>query len=356
MIRLFDDKNIDWKSIKEKHNNYFKKNCVHHLNNLINLDTHEDEFRKYLIEKVNKDELLVGTPDDLRVIRKDFLDFKTKGLRFTKSILKKGKKGKADTYEEVKTDFYNSLFEIFDYDTFRSNYQSSGKWGAYEYINELAVKTCSYCNRTYTITFDKSFELDSKDITGKIRPDLDHLFIQSRYPFFRISIFNLIPSCSDCNKGLKNSAIKKDHEDYLNPFSESLHEEYVFSDEFCGTVNSKEIDWNLFNEDSFYVTFKPREKDSIKTVKKRADINAELFLIENSYNCQREDLRKIIYHAYTLGNGRHKDTEEKVEELKITPDFIKRQTFGDVINDLTLVKRSPLSKFTIDIVKKYKII
>lgn len=62
---------------------------------------------------------------------------------------------------------------------------------AYWLQNQLGVKVCPYCNRMYATT-----------LYGKrrTRPDFDHFYPQSRYPYLTVSLFNLIPSCNVCNK------------------------------------------------------------------------------------------------------------------------------------------------------------
>ena len=87
--------------------------------------------------------------------------------------------------------------KIFKYD--RLNIVGKGTFEnpAYWLQRQLDVKICPYCNRIYTTT-----------LYGKkrIRPDFDHFYPQSRYPYFAVSLFNLIPSCSICNKAKSDNA------------------------------------------------------------------------------------------------------------------------------------------------------
>ena len=61
---------------------------------------------------------------------------------------------------------------------------------AYWLMEQLNVRTCPYCNRNYT-TFTT---------TKSIRPDFDHYYPQSKFPYLSLSIFNLIPACTYCNR------------------------------------------------------------------------------------------------------------------------------------------------------------
>ncbi|MCG3656466.1 hypothetical protein ACOTWK_10100 [Aliarcobacter butzleri] len=65
-----------------------------------------------------------------------------------------------------------------------------------EYIKDLNITVCPYCNRNYIFNFKKSNSL-------KATAQLDHFFDKSTYPYFSISIFNLVPSCQTCNQKYK---------------------------------------------------------------------------------------------------------------------------------------------------------
>ena len=104
---------------------------------------------------------------------------------------------------------------------------------AYWLQSQLSVKVCPYCNRMYTTT-----------LYGKkrVRPDFDHFYPQSRYPYLAVSLFNLIPSCNVCNRAKSDYAeIKKyfekkgkskkvihrrEQKSIIYPYDESYNESY----------------------------------------------------------------------------------------------------------------------------------
>ncbi|MCS6096493.1 HNH endonuclease [Shewanella baltica] len=86
-------------------------------------------------------------------------------------------------------DFEQLCSSHFDYKKFSR--QREG-WGPYPLIDELKNTVCPYCNRSY---IHSVFE-DS--IFGG-RPELDHFLSKSIFPFFALSIYNLIPVCHSCN-------------------------------------------------------------------------------------------------------------------------------------------------------------
>ncbi|CAK2606191.1 putative HNH nuclease domain-containing protein [Vibrio crassostreae] len=86
-------------------------------------------------------------------------------------------------------DFVQFCSNHFNYKKFSS--QREG-WGPYPLIDELRNTVCPYCNRSYTHSV---FE---DDIFGG-RPELDHFLSKSFFPFFALSVYNLIPVCHSCN-------------------------------------------------------------------------------------------------------------------------------------------------------------
>lgn len=91
---------------------------------------------------------------------------------------------------------------------------SNRKFG-YQWAEKLGVTVCPYCNRSYIFTVKK----DARN--GKARPQYDHFFPKSIYPYLAVSMYNLIPSCSVCNSGKSDKDSFKDQKvRYLNPYVE----------------------------------------------------------------------------------------------------------------------------------------
>lgn len=89
-------------------------------------------------------------------------------------------------------EFCDSLRRVFCYET-ASRWLKSQKDVA-PYAN---VRYCPYCNA------DTVYALNIDGIP--IRSDLDHFFPKDKYPFLAISIYNLIPACTRCNRSLKSN-------------------------------------------------------------------------------------------------------------------------------------------------------
>lgn len=101
---------------------------------------------------------------------------------------------------------------VFSYDRF----SSSSK--IYAFMRLLNVPVCPYCNRSFTTTLVKG-----KRSRIKTRPELDHYLPKNRYPYFALSIMNLVPSCGTCNR-LKSNRDER----ILYPYAEGMGESFRF--------------------------------------------------------------------------------------------------------------------------------
>ena len=81
------------------------------------------------------------------------------------------------------------LFKLFDYDDFSDKFRE-------KFITASKVNVCPYCNSAFILNYQK-------DKNNKSTADLDHYYPRSRYPFFAVTLWNLIPICSTCNSRFK---------------------------------------------------------------------------------------------------------------------------------------------------------
>ena len=145
---------------------------------------------------------------------------------------------------------------------------------AYRMLVDLDVLVCPYCNRAYTFTVWKKYK--GKKAIIKSRPQFDHYLPKSLYPYFAISLFNLIPSCSLCNQA-KGDSVEKT----LYPYSDEFGERIRFQ-----TRGEKNFDYLLGVEAA-------RHKFEVKIVaddmldedlKERLENSKKAFHLEELYN------------------------------------------------------------------------
>lgn len=99
---------------------------------------------------------------------------------------------------------------IFDYGKFSDKY--SKEWNAYDLCAGMQWNVCPYCQIHGTET-----AIPDENMEGGYRPQIDHYYPQSKYPFLGLTLYNLIPCCAQCNgPGFKH--IKNFYENpHLNP-------------------------------------------------------------------------------------------------------------------------------------------
>lgn len=158
----------------------------------------------------------------------------------------------------------NELKQIF-YDLFT---YISKKDEFVQIIQKLNVNTCPYCNRQYTMTIVTNEE--------KVRTNLDYYFPKSKYPYFSISLFNLIPACNYCNSLKGNNLVNGEKNDLLYPYEESFDNRFKFVIEFDN------LDFYLNQNDNFKITIKANFKED-EDIAKVYNENLKLKLLYSNH-------------------------------------------------------------------------
>ncbi len=253
---------------------------------------------KYLSQDGIIERLLKANPSELKSLISYF------ETHFPTSI----EKGK-----ELNKILRNEIFEK-EYD----NWSTRTRYGAYKFVEQLDLKTCPYCNRNYTFIVNET--------DGKLRPEIDHFYPKSIYPFLAMSFYNLIPSCPICNH--TKSDTQKD--DLLHPYeveSADIHFTYI-----PNSINFAALEQEKYNFNSFEIEINGNES------------NIELFKLEELYR-QHKDivLELLIKKAYYP-----QSYIKELEGFGFTEDEIYRYLFSNYKKEEDLHKR-PLSKLIKDI-------
>ncbi|WP_318421309.1 hypothetical protein [Photobacterium leiognathi] len=122
------------------------------------------------------------------------------------------------TTDGSKSDFYNTISnDIFTYTNYR---KSQGCIDTYKKLLGNQAQ-CFYCNncKMDIVCYENGKE--------KLLLDLDHFYLKSKYPYFSLSFFNLIPCCSSCNSSVRGD-IDFNTEYHINPYGHCFNSEFVF--------------------------------------------------------------------------------------------------------------------------------
>lgn len=227
------------------------------------------------------------------------------------------------------------LFEQRTYNEFSKNieYGNDQIYGAYKFVELLDLKTCPYCNRNYISIIEKN-DLNEK----QTRPELDHFHPQSIYPFLAINYYNLIPSCSTCNK------LKSDDDSLklLHPYDDDINKiniTYWLNDmKFYNVKSIKDL------------TFDSEKSIEIE-IENMPNSNKKIFQLERLYQEHTDIVIELILRHLHY-------PQSYIEELSsfgYNKEEIYRFIFSNYLNEENLSKR-PLSKLTKDIAEELNLL
>ncbi len=282
-----------------------------------NLDENDIECLKYLKSKI--DLIIYSNLEEQRQIIKNI-----QNNEMCSDIAKEYKKN------DTKPNIYKAVKYIFIDRGYESKISSANDGDiAYTLVNKLGINTCPYCNRNYISVITKDEKNDSKT-----RPQLDHFFPKTIYPFLACSFYNLIPSCSVCN--LMKSDKDSYNDELISPY-EIDNDTFKFS---YSLNNLDIVNIGILNNHQY------NYRESIKiTFDKKNDINEKYFELEKLYNQEHRDIviELLVKKAYY--------PESYINELSkfsFSKDEIYRYLFSNYSQEDDLHKR-PLSKLIKDI-------
>lgn len=252
---------------------------------------------------------------------------------------------------------YDKLMTAFGYENFceSKNKDEEKIWNAYEFCKTIGVNVCVYCNRQYIYTVG--------DVYNKIdRPEIDHFFPKSNYPYLSCSLYNFIPSCHACNHG------KRDYgEGILYPYEDDFGMQYPFRVKFS---NDSAKSANLINVENVdvYIGVPHCKSGSINTsiCSKcfRVNESKKTFHLEEMYNKHKLDLKNLLmryrnYNAPKIDDVLNIFLDAELENIHISKDEKEKiiQLYAKKMKNIFLGlpigcgnKQYPLRKFKEDII------
>lgn len=344
-----------------------KKNISKYLESQ-SLSTYERDFYNLLydedLEKVTPafKKLIIGKPEELRrfvkLIRVEHEQYNI-ALQAHQNVGKRGY-----VYEELKGDcgkwyllgeqfktcsdlreyikeVFVRLKKVFNYDAFIKKKTvvqkpETSTWCGYQLAYQLGARVCVYCNRNYTVTLQINK-------SGIVRPQLDHFYPKSIYPYLSVSLYNLIPACPTCNANLKLDQVmlNEDFEDeYMHPYEDEICNQVRFEFSIVGSHDITQYFSNIAPEEI-------RLKLVGLDINPKFERSADLFKLEQLYALHREEFADIMNLVNSFSESslqevgdllslnsyqRHSMKKELVTRLSTqSPD---KKSLGKAINDL----------------------
>lgn len=178
------------------------------------------------------------------------------------------------------------LTQIFNYDSFsRQNLFP-------QLVQMMGVEVCPYCNRSFTTT------VRTRNREYHRQNQVDHYRSKSKFPWFALTLPNLIPACGNCNQK------KGDDEQYvLYPYQEEFGEQYQFHT--TPISSTAYLMGQMVKPDEFEVTIERVGPSTDPDYDQRVQTSIEKFGLDvlyreshNAYVCAIFEQRYIFNNAY----------------------------------------------------------
>lgn len=197
-----------------------------------------------------------------------------------------------------------------------SLYEEYRKKHGIEFVENLHLNVCPYCNRNYINS--------GKNVT---MAQIDHFFSKKEYPLLALSFYNMVPSCYSCNHTKLDS--KKN---IISPYDKSKKTDDIIK--FAYGIKSISVPF-------IEVEWKDRQMSN----------NIEVFHLQEQYRIHTDIVNELRVKV------RH-DPPEYIDSIKILfkgrIDTTSEEIyFGTPLTQNKYYKR-PLSKFQKDIINQIK--
>lgn len=238
-------------------------------------------------------------------------------------------------YEENYRNYKILLNKIFDYENWFQKITPEKEWGPYQLTKKLGIQVCCYCNRQYTFTLSKGV----KKIT---RPELDHFLPKSKHPLLALNFFNLIPSCSVCNRDCKGT-VDFSYEKYLSPYeSNPKHQliKYDYKPEtYLGAIGKT---------DEIKVFTKINEGNEDQRLQEKVKGNIKVFEYNKIANEHKDIVQEIIKKRFLFNDKYIETLQQAFPDIHLTLEEAYQLAYGNFYDEKEFIKRS-LAKLTKDI-------
>ena len=280
--------------------------------------------------------------------RKNRIEFKIHVNLLDKLIKKKLKKFDKDiSFEKLLVADFIYLKKLVDYLDKNSSYASlSEKQKKYfyilyerlnkvEFIRNLNINVCPYCNRNYIFNFKK------KKLNATAQ--LDHFFDKNHYPFLSVSLYNLIPSCPTCNQRKSNKKV-----DIFNPYIYDIDSFIRFE------LKIRTSDF-YYSTKGFDIDIVPKRNVNDKEILQKINNHIETFNLKYLYNNHKDIILELIQKKYIYNESYLDELYKKYEGtiFRNREDLIRLISCAYVDDN---INQRPLSKMIKDISKQLELI
>ena len=225
-----------------------------------------------------------------------------------------------------KDDAKKLVEKVFRYDRF------SVCAFAYNFLDAMNVNVCPYCNRQYIFTLKNH----------KARPQFDHYFPKSIYPYLALSMYNLIPSCGICNQA--KSALDTVKDPILYPYEDEFGDEVKFK------IHNKSAKAMHGLSDDFDVEIKP-ESCASADLKTKVTNQSKQLALGDFYKKHKDYIKDLALNHFVNSPARISELITKFPTLFKSEDDVRNTLYMNDIRKDNWGKR-PLAKLTCDVIEE----
>lgn len=285
--------------IETLHYKDIKKSLAKAIKNMSNSPKYK-KLKEYAVNEENLKKLIIGS-------KKDMMDA-------------------IDKIGELKLTKDNKFINLYNNFTNRN-------WSK-TLLDKLNINVCPYCNRQYTFTIKEK----------GIRPQFDHYFPKSKYPYLSVSLYNLIPCCSICNS--KKSDIDTYKQEFIYPYDEEYSDNAVFKTKL---VDYDFLSW-IGESDNFEIMIDYKNNNDLKS---KIENTARHLALEELYSKHTDYVKDIIKKTIIYNDSRINELLDSFPELFSSKEELINSIFMNYMDKDNWDKR-PLSKLTYDIYNEFK--
>lgn len=287
--------------IETLHYKDIKKSLAKAIKNMSNSPKYK-KLKEYAANEENLKKLIIGSKEDM--------------------------KDAISNIGELKLDKDNKFNNLYNNFTNRN-------WSK-TLLDKLNINVCPYCNRQYTFTIKEK----------GIRPQFDHYFPKSKYPYLAVSLYNLIPCCSICNS--KKSDIDTYKQEFIYPYDEEYSDNAVFKTKL---VDYDFLSW-IGESDNFEITIDYKDNKDLNSKIKNT---VKHLALEELYSKHTDYVKDIIKKTIIYNDSRINELLDSFPELFSSKEELINSIFMNYMDKDNWDKR-PLSKLTYDIYNEFKML
>lgn len=197
-----------------KHSHCFRLKVQNiEVNVAVQANSITDKFLRNLLVNDNLKKLLCGNIDYLKSVISNF-----DSQRVNANISEYNFYYKAPTINHIEhiigrqlqnNDTVDIPIAILRKIFIEDGYENGEVFDKSAFIRSLDLRICPYCGRAYIYFIENAYRKKGPHI---VKPQIDHFFPKSKYPYLALSYQNLIPVCTTCN----SIGAKGDNEPLLN--------------------------------------------------------------------------------------------------------------------------------------------